>query len=145
MFVTKSKLAYVLGVTSALLSQFALGQSDFAACLGLVQFIAIDEAVDFNTARDRCVNDFDATLARISNEAEHNFVGEFLANITEIDSDASFWIGVEDVNDVGGDNPIRFTFVDLSQEGLDFFDEFGEFPWRVDQPNDLGDDQNCVV
>ena len=111
MFIAKSTVFSVLGVISALLSQIVLAQNEFSAYLGLVQFIAVNEIVDFNTAKDLCVEDFDATLARISNEAEHSFVGDFLESIAQVDGDANFWIGLEDVNDQGGNDPIRFTFV----------------------------------
>ena len=52
-------------------------------------------------------------------------------------------------NGEGGDrqDPTRFEFVDGSEEGLDFFDVRGVFPWDVNQPNDsgeLGGDQDCV-
>ena len=53
-------------------------------------------------------------------------------------------LGLEDVNQTGGREIRRFTFVDQSTEGLDFFDPHGEFPWGFDNPNDLTGDQFCV-
>ena len=53
-------------------------------------------------------------------------------------------LGLEDVDEVGGTGIERFTFVDQSTEGLDFFDPRAEFPWNSDNPNDLSGDQFCV-
>ena len=38
----------------------------------------------------------------------------------------------------------RFSFVDGNPEGLDFFAEPFIFPWLTDQPNDFGEDEDCV-
>ena len=143
MLLPSSTPLLVLGVTLTLHLLVVSGQNEFADCLGLVQFIAVNEEVDFETARTRCEG-LNATLARISNEEEHNFVGDFLNSVEEIGSNDNFWIGLEDVDSVGGTDPTRFTFVDLSQEGLDFFDQGGVFPWLGSQPNDLRGDQDCL-
>ena len=119
-------------------------QQEFSDCLGQVEFIAVTEQVTFNAARVHCTTSFGATLARISNDEEDAFVRNLLNNIPGVDEQFDFWIGLEDVNDQGGNDPSRFTFVDLSTDGLDFFKTRSESPWKDDQPNDSGN-QNCVA
>ena len=67
--------------------------SQFSRCLGDIEFIAVNLAASQPVAKDFCVEQ-GATLARISNLDEHEFVGEFLDSINAIPSDASFWIGM---------------------------------------------------
>ena len=107
------------------------------------RFIAIDLLGDFEQAKTECLTR-DATLARISNNEEHFFVQQFLDSIVTIPDSAQFWIGVEDVQKVGGRNPERFSFVDGSQDGLDFFEIGFEFPWQSGQPNDVDGNEDCV-
>ena len=45
----------------------------------------------------------------------------------------------------GNRNTEKFGFVDGSEEGLDSFAEPFKLPWRSDQPNGLGCDQDCIV
>ena len=107
------------------------------------RFIAIDLLGDFEQAKAECLNR-KGTLARISNDEEHFFVEQFLNSILIIPDSAQFWIGVEDVQRVGGRNPARFSFVDGSQDGLDFFEVGFEFPWQSGQPNDVDGNEDCV-
>ena len=107
------------------------------------RFIAIDLLGDFEHAKTECLNR-KATLARISNDEEHLFVEQFLNSILTIPDSAQFWIGVEDVEKVGGCNPARFSFVDGSKDGLDFFEIGCEFPWQSGQPNDVDENEDCV-
>ena len=53
-------------------------------------------------------------------------------------------LGLEDIDEVGGNNPSRFTFVDGSTENLEFFATAREFPWDLDEPNDSTGNQHCV-
>lgn len=102
------------------------------------------------------------TLARISNLVEFEEV-EGLVNKTGLES---FWIGevcilllsliahmiipglndkVSTPGDIEALDTSRFSFVDGSTEGLEFFEKPGELPWRVDQPNNDPNDQLCVA
>ena len=75
----------------------------FAECFEDDQFLAIDREVDFKIAKSTCVAE-GGFLARISSQEEHDFVVAFLNSIDEIAENAKFWIGVEDINGVGGNN-----------------------------------------
>lgn len=39
----------------------------------------------------------------------------------------------------------RFFFVDGTTEGTEFFQEPFVFPWKDTQPNDNGNDDDCVM
>ena len=54
-------------------------------------------------------------------------------------------IGLEDVQGIGGNDPLRFNFVDGSSESREFFEHFSIFPWEFGEPDDFTGDQHCVV
>ena len=107
------------------------------------RFIAIDLPADFEQAKAECINR-NATLARISNSQEHFFVQEFLDSIDSIADNEQFWIGVEDVQKSGANVPQRFSFVDGSEDGLEFFEIPSAFPWQSGQPNNVDEIEDCV-
>ena len=63
------------------------------ACLGDVEFSAVKELVNFDTALSRC-EARGAILARISNEEEHNFVAELEATIANDQPIQNYWFGM---------------------------------------------------
>ena len=56
------------------------------------EFIIVNEAVDFATAKERCINR-SATLARISSVAEHDVVVKLMNSFEALDRDNNVWIG----------------------------------------------------
>ena len=67
-------------------------QTEFSACLeGTTEFIAVTVGGNFEFARNQCELR-SATLARISNEQEHNFVGALIDSIIPT-PDRKFWFG----------------------------------------------------
>ena len=108
------------------------------------EFFLFQERRSFEIAKLVCLL-FQSTLARISNLEEFTFVHE---QFVEGDDDniPGFWIGLEDVNDVGGVfNTSRFSFVDGEVEGLAFFEEPRTLPWENNQPSDNNNVENCVL
>ena len=133
-------------------------QDEVAECFGDAQFTFVEAFVVFDTALSQC-RSRSATLARISNAAEHAFVVDFF-NRSGVTSDV--WIGnydwrvlyvkpnnlltlgVFDPDDSGILNPERFQFVDGNIEERNFFLTFSQFPWGSNQPNNNNGNQNCV-
>ena len=135
--------SFIVCVQGSLASSLSKENGVFEECFEGDQFLAIDQELDFEAAKLTCLGQ-GGFLARISNRQEHEFVGAFLNAIDEIAGNSKFWIGIEDVNQTGGRDPSRFSFVDGEKEGVDFFELGGLFPWQSGQPNDVDGVQDCV-
>lgn len=99
-------------------------------------FVLFSERLTFRDALTFCV-DQGLTLARISNDAENDFVQDLLVGLNQ-----DTWIGVANFGRRGNGLTDRFSFADNSQEGLDFFLERGRNPWRPGDPSQLS--EPCV-
>ena len=69
----------------------AQAQTEVAECFGEVEFIAVDETVDFDTAVTRCA-DREALVAGIVSDEEQDFVAN-LTNQLGIGNRDDLWIG----------------------------------------------------
>ena len=108
---------------------------------GDTEFILIKDPVEFKEGLVTCQS-LNANVARVSNEKEFRAVQALLDQVEGV---TIVWVGLEDLEEIGGNATERFTFVDGSQDGLDFFAEGGKFPWSFDQPNDFPSPQHCVA
>lgn len=132
--------------------------SQVSGCLeNSTGFFLLPSLMDFEAAKVTCVSR-NATLARVSSAEEQNFIASLLRT-NEVQGE--IWIGIcamlfctethfsllglEDLNQTGGRDPTRFTFVDGSSEGLDFFAQNGIFPWDSSNPDDRSGNQFCVL
>ena len=64
----------------------------FSDCFEGSHFIVIKQLLDQPSAKLLCI-ELGATLARISNEREHEFVCDFLDNVSEFSPNQEYWIG----------------------------------------------------
>lgn len=101
-------------------------------------------------------------MARISSFEENDFVGEFLGSLSTSRINR-FWIGTTcssiswqsvlykidlGLRDVLGDgslNTSRFTYVDGTEKGREFFQAARQPPWNRHQPNNRQGFENCVT
>ena len=44
-----------------------------------------------------------------------------------------------------GNNTSRFSFVDGSNEGRDFFSQAEVHPWGITEPDDTDNNENCIL
>ena len=110
-------------------------------CFEDTQFTLVQQQVKFEQAEIACESR-NATVARISSSSEHKAIKLLLDKANQ---NEELWLGLIDLDQIGGNDTERFTFVDGSEEGLDFFTTAGQFPWGPNQPNDLPPSQYCVA
>ena len=65
-------------------------QNIVSECFGEDEFLVVEEDLDFNDAKDVCV-ELGGTLARISDQAEFNFV---ISLLEKLDNDDNVWMGI---------------------------------------------------
>ena len=65
-------------------------QNEVAGCLGDVEFVVVDEEVNFTQAKNRCVNK-EGLLAGITSQQEHNVVVDLIDQL--ISNNNNIWIG----------------------------------------------------
>ena len=158
-----SALIYVAGFWSLYIATGAAQEvtiHDSFVFNDTTEFLLLLERTNFETAKANCES-LGGTVARIDSEEIFDAVVSFLIDAVNAGLDSNIFyigetlemncklnhnsLGLEDVTEEGsaGRDPTRFTFVDASQDNLDFFATAGKFPWRSNEPQNSGD--RCVL
>lgn len=112
----------------------------FSECVHNTEFIFETDVVFQAVAKQNCIIDHNATLARITSESEFNFLLDgILFNFT---LNRAF-VGLERPQGSDGQNASSFFFVDGSLDQT-FYEISGNFPWRFDRPNNQQNPELCV-
>ena len=136
-------LVYLLTIT---LTQGQIFQQ--SACLDDREFLRVSHLLSTQPeAKISCVDNFNASLARMDSPEKYNFVLEtYRPSISGLN--LNLWIGVEDFHKVpasSANDTLRFSYIDGSIESLDFFKEPRQLPWVSDNPEGGQADEYCVA
>lgn len=107
-------------------------------CINKIELSFFEKPANFSSAQLECV-DIGGNLVTIDSNETFDRVLTLVDN-PELD----IWIGLEDKEDIGGIDPLRFFFVDGNLD-QSFYQDRAVFPWREDRPNDRNSNQNCIT
>lgn len=113
----------------------------FDSCIDGSQFFTdIISRVNFNDVRQNCQAN-GGELALTTNTEIFTRAQTFLNDL--ISGTEPVWIGAQDLVGDGTLGPIRFQFLDGSDNNF-LNVEVGNFPWFDGQPNDSGHSEDCI-
>lgn len=114
-------------------------------CEENIQFLIFSDEKSFDNASVECKGLDDSGSLAIVSSLEINEKVRSLLQELDLDN-LSYWFGLNNniEDDLSGNNPLRFDFVDGIDRDKSFFSERGEFPWFDNRPNGGNGIQDCI-